>query len=291
MHKVIINKIGFLLIVFCLYSTQGTTQILLEAELEYKKLADNTIVITAIITDAEEYEPVENLEIEFISRVDTTIRTIGKAMTNDEGVAIKKGVPFSSLLLSNDHKFYISFKVFNNDQYVEPQKEMSLQDVDMTLRFDEIDSTKQIVITTSSWDELGNFLTVEELDVYLYVPRLFSLLPIGEIYTEEGGKGIKAFPTDLPGGKNGEIEVLAKIEDHEKFGNIEISNSINWGKPTDAESNGLPRALWSERPPTWMIVTFVILMAGVWFHYGWVILNMFKIKSSAAGDDEIIYEL
>lgn len=292
MFRLIKNKISLGIIIAGLLSVQGLAQVPVEGELTYHKLADSTVSITAVISDSED-EPVSDLQIEFLSRLDSTSKSLGTATTNDEGVAVLDGVPFSTLLLSLDHRFNLTFKVLENDDYVETPKELSFSEVDIKLDFKEIDSVKQIVVTISSWDEDGSLIPIEETEAYLFVPRLFSLLPIGDIYTDEEGTGMMVFPTDLPGGSKGEMIVIAKIEDHEKFGNVAVSNTINWAKPTNHESGQLPRGLWSPDAPLWMLITFIVLMVGVWFHYGWILLNLLRIKSYSrinSNTQEIIYE-
>jgi hypothetical protein len=289
MYKMIKNGVSLSMILCIIISCQAIAQIPVEAELTYNKLADNTITLSATISDTEEYDPVSNLDIEFISRIDTTKLSLGKATTNEEGLAILKGVPFSRLLLNDAHQFFLSFVVPNPKDYVEKAKEIAFQEVGLKIDFKEIDSIKQIVVTVASWDEEGNVIAIEEAEAYLYVPRLFSLLPIGYIYTEEGGIGMKKFPTDLPGGVNGEMTIVAQLEDHEKYGNVAIDNSINWGLVNSVESTGKQRELWSPEAPLWMLITFIILMVGVWFHYGWIVFNMFKINS-LKDDGEVIYE-
>ncbi|MCK5367862.1 MAG: hypothetical protein KAQ62_04895, partial [Cyclobacteriaceae bacterium] len=39
------------------------------------------------------------------------------------------------------------------------------------------------------------------------------------------------------------------------------------------------RALWHTNAPLWMIITLIILLVGVWGHYIFVIINLFKLKS------------
>jgi len=280
-----------ILLISLLCFIQAGAQIGVEAELAYSKLADNTVSIAATLADIEEYDPVIETEIAFFSRLDTEENFLGNATTDEEGKLVLEGVPFSKLLLDSAHRFYISYTIPDSTSYLAGDEVLSFQDVGIKLTFEEIDSVKQIVVQISSWDEGGEEIFIEELDAYLFVPRLFSMLPIGEIYTEEEGIGMTPFPTDLPGGKQGEITLFVQIQDSDEYGNVEIANKTNWALPSNGESAGVPRALWSPRPPMWMVITFALLMIGVWFHYGWIVLNMFRIKAGTSETDEINYEL
>lgn len=144
----------------------------------------------------------------------------------------------------------------------------------------EVDSIKTITlkgITLSGGKEVP---AAGEL-VMIYVPRMFSLLPIGEASLDDQGSASIEFPPDLPGGKKGEVTIISKIEEHPDFGNIEKREIINWGIPTEYSVPDTHRALWTKTPPTWMIITLSILLTGVWGHYIFAIVSLILIKKDA----------
>ncbi|MDH3710160.1 MAG: hypothetical protein OER04_09755 [Cyclobacteriaceae bacterium] len=284
-----LSKTSVLMVFATVMSFTGHAQVAAEASLTYNKLKDNNVLLRAVLTDAQESEPLANIELGFYSIQDTISTSLGKAISNEEGVAVLQGLSFESLLQKQDHTFIIAVEVLD-ENYQLTSREFTFSDVNMQLSFDEIDSVKQIVVTISTWDELGNLVPLEEADAYLYVPRMFSLLPIGDVYTDEEGQGMLEFPTDLPGDLNGGLEIIAQIEDHDEFGNVAVSESVNWGAPVTYETSKLPRALWSPDAPLWMWITFIVLMVGVWFHYGWVLINLRRIKYHSSDSELINYE-
>ena len=50
---------------------------------------------------------------------------------------------------------------------------------------------------------------------------MFSLLPIGELTLDDAGTATMEFPSDLPGDKEGNLVIIAKIEENATFGNVE----------------------------------------------------------------------
>ena len=271
----------------CYMSTQA--QVPVEAEWAYYKQADQTVKIVATLMVTDEYDPVVGTRVDFYSRMDTASVLLGSAITDPQGVAILEGVPFDRILLDAAHRFYITYAVPDSTSYLSGGEVLSYQDVEMRLSFDLVDSVKQIVVQMVSWDDQGQPVYIEDMDAYLFVPRLFSQLPIGEIYTESEGIGRVRFLTDLPGGPHGELTVYAGILDSDEYGNVEVSATSRWAQPAGEEATDVPRALWSPRPPMWMAVTFVILMLGVWFHYGWIVANMLSIRSQSTEVDRIDY--
>ena len=115
----------------------------------------------------------------------------------------------------------------------------------------------------------------------IYVPRMFSLLPVGEAYLDDNGDASVEFPSDLPGDKEGNLEIIAKFEDHPDYGTVEKSANEPWGVPTFYTAPPLHRALWTHMPPTWMIVTLLILLTGVWTHYMYAIISLYLIRRDA----------
>ena len=138
--------------------------------------------------------------------------------------------------------------------------------------------------------ELGNskdLSPVEDADVNFYVPRLFSDQLIGEGSIRDGKCSIE-FPENIAGDTIGNISLIARIEDHDNYGNVEREiKDFRWGSTQPIEEDKslmtieitIPtRALWHTNAPLWMIVTLIILLTGVWSHYFYVIYQLFRMK-------------
>jgi hypothetical protein len=113
------------------------------------------------------------------------------------------------------------------------------------------------------------------------VQGLFSKLKIGECFVD-AGEGTFEFPKNIPGDVNGNLQIFARLEENEDFGEVEKIESAKWG----IHRSGFvepSRSLWSSGAPIWMITTLIILLAGVWSHYIYAIIQMVKIKKE--GDE------
>src|SRR5680860_505469 len=102
------------------------------------------------------------------------------------------------------------------------------------LKFSEENSKKYI---TAKVNELINDSIGEpagEIDLFFYVQRTFSLLPIGEYFntTDENGEVKVEFPTDLPGDSTGNVTAIIKLLDAEEYLDIVVEKTIKWGIPT-----------------------------------------------------------
>ena len=126
--------------------------------------------------------------------------------------------------------------------------------------------------------DLGTDSAIKGTVVGIFVRRSFSALKIGEGTTDENGEATVEIPNNLPGDANGNITLLAKLDENETFGNLEASVIQKWGVPVSDKLEDQPRALWSSHPPLWMLITFFILMGIVWGHYIVIVVQLFRLR-------------
>ena len=177
--------------------------------------------------------------------------------------------------LGDNYTFRALFK--GNHLYEKSEDMVEVRPLNMHLEFIEIDSVKTIVAEAFEIDKEGNPLPLEETDVYFYVPRSFSLLPVGEEWFEEGRAQLN-FPTTLPGDSIGNLTIIARIEDHELYGNVEAVAMKDWGLAMPRVVVENRRGLGDTDAPLWMVYTLIVLLSVVWFHYLYVFYLMIKIK-------------
>ena len=114
----------------------------------------------------------------------------------------------------------------------------------------------------------------------LFVKRYFGNLQIGNA-TKTNDKGIATFnfPKNIPGDKEGNLELIARIND-DVYGEIITSKKIKIGIPTNNPGLTEKRAMWNveAKAPIWILVTFFSIVVGVWITIAYIILNIFRIK-------------
>ncbi len=220
--------------------------------------------------------PIYEADIEFYNVLNEEEVKLGIKKTNNEGIA-KLSIPEDNSYLV-DEEGYINFKaVFEGtDGLKSKDDEIAVKDVILELDLKEIDSVKTIILNVYSLDSLQTKVPVEELDVIFSIGGMISKMPIEEATVEDGEYEFE-FPSNIPGDKDGNINVFASIIDNDDFGDVVAQKSINWGtfnKQTISESN----TLWSEVAPIWMYIVLTILLVGVWANYVYSIFNLLKIK-------------
>jgi hypothetical protein len=179
----------------------------------------------------------------------------------------------------------IQILVFN----VFAQETATFKNVVLNMALTEVDSIKTVTVTAHTLEN-GKEVPVSGETVSVFVPRMFSNFIIGELTLDDAGTASLEFPSDLPGGKEGNLTIVAAFIDNATYGNVEKREIIHWGIPTDY----LPtshRALWTQRAPGWMIYTLSVLLAGVWGHYFFAIISLIRIKIAASKKAKAEYRI
>ena len=216
------------------------------------------------------------LKIEFTNTIDSLTKKLGEAITDSRGFVVFNCKPDH---LTTDKEGKLNFKAsFAGKDSIESAEELvsvKRARLDITpLKEDSLLTVKVKLIDLGTGTETG----IPEIDLGVFVKRLFSALKLGEGKTDEAGEASIEVPNNLPGDAKGNITLLARLDENEVYGNLEAAVTQPWGIPVSDELKELPRALWSSHPPIWMLVTFIVLMTAVWGHYIVIIFELFRLR-------------
>lgn len=201
---------------------------------------------------------------------------LGEAITDAEGNAsctIGSSLP---LFASEDGTWPFS-AIFEGDSLTEETySDLSISDVDIEMQVIEEEGERIVTLHATTLTGDGRVpVTGEEIGVY--VPRMFSLLPVSIGMLDETGTFRMKFPDDIPGDSIGNLTVIGRFNDHYFFGNVERREEVMWGTEAQIAAPAY-RSLWSTLAPKWMIISLAVMLMGVWGHYTYVIINLFRIR-------------
>jgi len=246
-------------------------------QLQYFKNTDNERTLQATLTYSENRMelPLTGMEISFYSgsAVKVLLATVN---TDEKGIAkfpIDENVKLS--LVKNEWIFSSEFK--GNDTIEACLSEITVRDMKLEMILSEVDTIHTIMLKAVT-SENGKETPVSGEIVIISVPRMFSLLPVIEATLDDNGTAVVEFPSDIPGDKEGFLTIIARVDEHPSYGNVERKAVQKWGIPTEYAIPKIHRALWTKTPPMWMIITLSILLTGVWGHYLFAIISLIRIK-------------
>lgn len=273
-----------------LFAQSSKSKLKTRMSLDYYNSSDNLRTLSASVYVVKDRQrvPAANEKVYFYVGEISDNNILDSIYTDADGR--------SQYVFPNDYKFPIdeerkvSFTAqFNgNKSFAKKSAQVDVIEIFMELFLSEINSEKTVSVRGYELGEDNEMVPIEDADVSFFVPRLFSDQIIGKSEFIEGKSQIE-FPENIAGDTIGNISIIARIEDHNMYGNIErkVAN-FRWGTTAPIEEDkslmtiqiSIPtRALWHTNAPLWMIITLIILLVGVWGHYIFVIYNLFKLKN------------
>jgi hypothetical protein len=243
-----------------------------------------TLTATLSIKKGDITLALENAPVEFAAGDGITSKPFGKAKTDQEGNAVFK-IAASSLPADKAGMVTYGATFAGTAKYPGANASVTAKPAKIKLFFSIEDSVHLLKVTATQKNEKGEDVAIPKETVMLYIPRLFSLLKIGEIALDETGTGTLEFPKEIVGDTLGNLVVVAKIEEHDVFGFVQGQNVINWGVHKQYYKAEVPsRELWTPIAPLWMIITLLIMLAGVWAHYMYAVYELVMIKRLSKKD-------
>ena len=242
--------------------------------LSYHEVNQTKLLKAKVVTKEDRsYIPVADVSVDFYSKEQTDEYKLGAKKTDSNGLA---EFVISTSTMSEDSTFHYFASVASNPDYKDKVQEIEIEQVTYTMKLEVLDSVNVAIINFK--DITGK--PIAKVPVKLYVKRMFGLLPIGEKKTTNAKGKVSITIEDLiPGDENGMIELIARVEDHDDYGNIDMHKQINWGIPLTTASHS-ERALWAGRAnaPIYLVVTANSIIIGIWFVILYIVFQLVKLK-------------
>jgi hypothetical protein len=248
----------------------------------FKDTDNNTFLKTTLTYSKNRMEvPLQGAKVSFYSGT----KSLSEIVTDNKGIAICKLNGLSDLSLDENGLWPFSMVYEGNDSIESGTSELLIRNASVAMELTEVDSIKTVVLKAEK-SENGKMVPLSGEAITVYVPRMFSYLPVGEATFDDEGNATLEFPSDIPGDKDGNITVVAKFEEHAEFGNIETKTTLGWGVPPASPAQIVHRALWTKTAPRWMIYSLSVLLIGVWGHYLFAIISLIRIRRDAKRKEE-----
>lgn len=207
---------------------------------------------------------------------------IGESKTDVHGVAVLKIASRNKYERNDQQMLSLKAMYDGNAKFEASESEFGLKPAKLKVSFYEEDSIRYVKVEGTQLNADGTETPITEGTVIVGVPKMLSILKVGEITLDSTGMGTAEFPKDIIGDSLGNLTVVAYIEENDIFGNVKASADNKWGLPKHLISPDRPtRELWTPIAPLWMIITLIIMLAGVWGHYVYAIIQLVMISKSA----------
>lgn len=132
------------------------------------------------------------------------------------------------------------------------------------------DKASNSILVKATASEKNATIAIVGAEVSVFVKRYFGNFQIDKAAKTDASGMVKfTFPKDLPGNKEGELDVLVKMFD-ENYGEVQSTTKYAIGIPTDKPALNDNRAIWNvvAKAPFWVIglystglIAFLLLLA------------------------------
>ena len=225
--------------------------------------------------------PIPAIEISFyITNDSSESHFLGKSITNDKGEAplMIPATAQSEWTKSTKQSFVVvskATKVFD-------QTKASSDIVKAKLKIDTT-SDRKINVTFLELKDTS-WTIVKGVELKVAIKRLGGDLNVSETqtYTTDSTGAISAdFKRDsLPGDLNGNLTLIAKVEDNDTYGNLTVEEQVPWGNKFEYVSRFDRRTLFARRghSPIWLELLAYSIIVVVWIILIYLIGQLRKIK-------------
>ena len=229
------------------------------------------------------YVGVEDVKVDFYIHEIKDENYLGSSNTNENGeVIFEIPASFHELIDTSDkYQFYASIE--NDPGFLDKEDAIEIKRSQIELEVDERDSIKKVTFSIVGVDEEGAFRPREDIEVGIFVKRLFGLLPLGEIeYTNEEGVVSLDIPNEIPGNSDGELIIHAVVDDDSDYGTLVGTQTIKGSIPVIVNSES--KELWSTaaNAPTYLVVIISSLVLLVWGTIAFSVYLIFQIKKAGS---------
>jgi molybdopterin-containing oxidoreductase family membrane subunit len=190
---------------------------------------------------------------------------------------------FKNILTEEERWQIISYFRSFNSKYVQPEPVAAPAGVfggmDIKVNLKYLPEKKTIkVIATGTRDSITKPLA--GLEILLFAKRYFGDLQLDESKTTNtSGEAFFEYKDSIPGDKEGNVNFQVRLN-AEGLDGFRKDVTINIGKSVNRPSLIATRAMWTVRSqaPIWLILTYSLVVIGVWSCLAYIITLIFKIK-------------
>lgn len=228
------------------------------------------------------YQVVSDVKVKFYYNEVSQNNLIGGKSSDNNGMSILDLPDENKYYGEVINKFNFIATIEEDPNFRDTSKEIEIYESRLELNFIEEDSLRIINVRFTAADSIGNYIPKEDLEIKLYVKRMYGDLPINEDFdtTDENGIFSFDFVGNIPGDENGDLMIVAKIEDDDNFGTVLFENNIQWGDPVKVDDFADRRELWTARANTPLSLLILIngMIIAIWGTIFYIILQIIRIR-------------
>ena len=242
------------------------------------------VQVMARLKQGRKFEPIKGVNIKlYLDSVSSSLLITDKAVTDETGKA-NAGMPTSLQKqwdASPTHKFIA--EASGVKEFEGERGETEITKARLLIDTATGSETRNIIATFTALEN-GKWNPVKDVEIKIAIKRMDGNLTVGDepTYTTDSSGTVTAeFKRDsIPGDAKGDLVLVAKVEDNDKYGNLSIEKTAKWGAPFAYHSTFNERSLFASRnkTPIWLLFMAYFIIGIVWGTLIYLVFQIFKIK-------------
>jgi hypothetical protein len=226
------------------------------------------------------FKMVSDIPLKLYLNNDSAPNLIKAIVTNEKGEAAAVIPPSlkHQWISSVKHSFIATFD--GDKKYESAKADLSVGRAKILI---DTTSDKKIIASVFELKDTS-WVPVKAVDVTIAIKRLDAYLNVNEtatFATDSTGQASADFKRDnIPGDANGNIVIVAKVDDNDQYGNLLIEKTVPWGAKFIPVNNFNKRTLFatSGKSPIWLLLIAGSIVISVWGVLIMLVINLIKIK-------------
>ena len=240
------------------------------------------LILENSVKTGKKIEPLKDKTFQLYLDANKAENLVGKVTTDKEGRA-KSFIP-PGLKANWDavpvHTFIASAAGKEDESAVE----LEITKAKIKIDTSSADGSKNITVQVMKYDK-DAWVPASEVEMKIGIRRLGGILSAGDqdTYTTDSTGTVSAqFNKDsLPGDANGNIVLVARVDDNDLYGNMYVEKAVPWGVGVKMDNTFFDqRTLWSTRfhTPLWLLFMAYSIVLVVWGTIVYLVMQIIKIK-------------
>ncbi len=232
----------------------------------------------------KKYEPAKGIVVKLYLDNDSGSNLLGKVTTNEDGDAKAIIPPTLKPVWDNSETHTFIGISEATKEFDETRIEAAITKTKITIDTLTDGETRSITVNVSALNGT-DWVPAKDVEMKIGISRLGGILSAGDedtYTTDSTGNAIVEFKKDsLPGDVKGNIVLVARVEDNDQYGNLQIEKTVPWGVSFTPDNTFFnQRTLWSTRfrTPAWLLFMAYSIVIGVWGTIVYLVLQIVKIK-------------
>jgi hypothetical protein len=278
----------FLFALGTLVSTAQDSKPSLLLDLVYHQ-KDNVYPFVSVFTKSKverKFLPVANISVAIYLGQATDDRLIGTILTDKDGKGMVTFPVNLQKVWDSVSSFHLIATTAANKQYESVTTESDITKSRISIDTTWADGVRSVVVNIKA-KKGKDWVSAGEVETKVIIKRSVGNLSVGddENYTTDSSGTVTAEfkKTTIPGDEKGNLTIVAKTDENEKYGSITIEKTLPWGIPFVANDDHFNhRTLYATRDkaPIWLILLAGSIFVSVWSVLVYLVFQIIKIRKA-----------